>query len=82
MKPSQGRIVIFHQPDYEVPCNGSREHPAIVNCVWPSMGGDGGINCTVFPDCAAPRRLSAGDYRSARGQPPSRKGGAPGGPWF
>ena len=50
MKPSIGRIVIFHQSDNEAPHNGSRDHPAIVNAVWPQFGGDGGINCTVFPD--------------------------------
>ncbi len=53
MKPSKGRIVIFRQSASEAPCNGSREHPAIVNRVW----GDGEtpcINLTVFPDCEAP----------------------------
>ena len=64
MKPSVGRIVIFHQPESEAFHNGSHEHPAIVNCVWPSMGGDGGINCTVFPDCSPPQSRTSVPHKS------------------
>jgi hypothetical protein len=63
MKPSQGRIVIFRQPDAEALHNGSHEHPAIVNHVW----GDGefpALNLTVFPDCAPPQSRTSVPHKS------------------
>lgn len=42
MKPSLGRIVLFHGID----SNGTREHPAIITRVWTDVC----INLTVFLD--------------------------------
>ncbi len=42
MKPSLGRIVLFHNFD----SNATKEHPAIITRVW----SDTCINLTVFPD--------------------------------
>lgn len=47
MKPSPGRIVLFHG----VVSNGAREHPAIVTRVW----SDTCVNLTVFPDYMGPQ---------------------------
>lgn len=33
-KPFIGEVVIYVQPSYEQPVNGTREHPAIVTRVW------------------------------------------------
>lgn len=43
MKPSIGRIVLFHN----LHSNTFDEHPAIVNHVWSDIC----VNLTVFPDC-------------------------------
>lgn len=49
MKPSIGRIVIFHQGANEAPVNGTRSHPAIITRVW----NDRMVNLHVFYDCMA-----------------------------
>ena len=46
MKPSLGRIVLYHG----LVSNTHNEHPAIINAVW----SDTTVNITVFPDCGAP----------------------------
>jgi len=48
VKPSLGRIV--HVIGVQAASNGADVAPAIITRVW----NDGLINCTVFPDCAAP----------------------------
>jgi hypothetical protein len=50
MKPSTGRIVVTQGI---ITCNGTNEHPAIVNRVWSNEEPAEAkvlINCTVFPD--------------------------------
>lgn len=66
MAPSQGRVVIFHQPESEKPHNGSFRHPAIVNHVFGGNDYDEfpAINCTVFPDCAPPESRTSVPHRS------------------
>jgi hypothetical protein len=50
MTPSIGRIVIYRQPDTELPINGTREHPAIVTRAWSERC----VNLTVFLDGCSP----------------------------
>ncbi len=60
MKPTIGRIIITKG----VESNGSRVHPAIINRVWSDAEPSDAcvlVNCTVFPDCAAP--VSQGSIR-------------------
>ncbi len=44
--PSPGRIVLYTQPSFEKPVNGTRTHPAIVTRVW----NDFSVNLHVFLD--------------------------------
>lgn len=47
-KPSIGRIV--HVVGVQATSNGTDVAPAVITRVW----SDEMVNCTVFPDCAAP----------------------------
>jgi hypothetical protein len=67
MKPSIGRIVLYHGSPYET-INGGRVFPAIVTFVHAHPDGhvdeDANLNLTIFPDDCGPRTKRAVPHRN------------------
>jgi hypothetical protein len=74
MKPTIGRIVIFKQSKHETPCNGTRQHPAMITRVH----NDDYVNLLVFFDggpvsaCTSVHRVGVAPEGSASWDWPKR----------